>query len=186
MTKNKTYPNTTSRPPDGTTRQPVSLGAYIRERRQTLGLTQEDLAERVARGVRQSEISRLEHDRVALPRRDRLEQLAAALDVSLGELLVRTGWMNDGDRLDIELKKVPDPLAETEHMAVIAESDLVELIDQVAAVKEMVDQAAAVLDRAETTISVLIHSLNARRRAGGAIRVSAGLMDTWETSAIFI
>ncbi len=69
-----------------------TLGKFIQRRRVELGLTQEQLAEQIGSGVRQSEISRLEHDRLALPRRQRLEQIALALDVSLGQLLARSGW----------------------------------------------------------------------------------------------
>lgn len=69
-----------------------SLGQFIRERRLELGLTQEQLAERVGEGVRQSEISRLERNRVTLPRRHRMEQIAAALDAPVGVLLARSGW----------------------------------------------------------------------------------------------
>jgi transcriptional regulator with XRE-family HTH domain len=69
-----------------------TLGKFIRRRRAELGLTQEELAERVGEGVRQSEISRLENDRVILPRRQRLESIAEALDVPIGVLLARSGW----------------------------------------------------------------------------------------------
>ncbi len=48
---------------------PITLGTFIRERRKQLGLTQEQLAERVADGVRQSEVSRLEVYILKLPRR---------------------------------------------------------------------------------------------------------------------
>jgi transcriptional regulator with XRE-family HTH domain len=74
---------------------PVTLGTIIRKRRLELGLTQEQLAERIsAHGefVRQSEISRIESGAVGLPRRARLERIAAALDVPLGELLAHSGW----------------------------------------------------------------------------------------------
>jgi transcriptional regulator with XRE-family HTH domain len=70
-----------------------TLGKFIQRRRVELGLTQEQLAELVGGGVRQAEISRLEHDRVTLPRRQRLEQIARALDVPIGELLARSGWV---------------------------------------------------------------------------------------------
>jgi transcriptional regulator with XRE-family HTH domain len=73
----------------------TSLGSIVRARRLELGLTQEQLAERISDEegyIRQSEISRIESGRVALPRRERLERLAAALDLSLGELLARSGW----------------------------------------------------------------------------------------------
>ncbi|MEJ7902472.1 MAG: helix-turn-helix transcriptional regulator, partial [Thermomicrobiales bacterium] len=70
----------------------ATLGQLIRERRMELNLTQEELAERVGDGVRQSEISRLEKNRVTLPRRQRLEQLSEALDIPVGVLLARSGW----------------------------------------------------------------------------------------------
>jgi transcriptional regulator with XRE-family HTH domain len=60
-----------------------------------LGWSQEELAERISTDdeyVRQSEISRIESGRVVLPRRRRLELLAAALNLPLGELLANSGW----------------------------------------------------------------------------------------------
>lgn len=73
----------------------LSLGQIIRKRRLELGWTQEQLAERISvddEYVRQSEISRIESGRIGLPRRERLERIATALDVPLGELLARSGW----------------------------------------------------------------------------------------------
>jgi transcriptional regulator with XRE-family HTH domain len=69
-----------------------TLGRVIRSRRLELGLTQEELAERIGNGVRQAEVSRLECDRVSLPRRQRLTRIAAALEIPLGELLASAGW----------------------------------------------------------------------------------------------
>jgi transcriptional regulator with XRE-family HTH domain len=69
-----------------------TLGQVIRTRRLALGLTQEELAERIGDGVRQAEVSRLECDRVTLPRRRRMERIAAALDLPLGQLLATAGW----------------------------------------------------------------------------------------------
>lgn len=77
----------------------MTLGEAIRQRRMAMGLTQEELAERVGENVRQSDISRLERDYVGLPRRARLEALARALDLSLGELLLRSGWITAGSDL---------------------------------------------------------------------------------------
>lgn len=77
--------------------QSQSLGQFIRQRRQQLGLTQEKLAERVGDKVTQAEISRLERGKVALPRRPRMQQLAVALEVPLGVLLARLGWTGSGD-----------------------------------------------------------------------------------------
>jgi transcriptional regulator with XRE-family HTH domain len=76
------------------------LAQVIRERRAELGLTQEELAERIGCGVRQADVSRLERGRVVLPRRDRLERIAAALDLAPGELLVRSGWAGADRHLD--------------------------------------------------------------------------------------
>lgn len=72
-----------------------SVGEAVRARRLALGWSQEELAARASGAgleVRQSDISRLERGRVALPRRARLERIAAALDLPLGELLARSGW----------------------------------------------------------------------------------------------
>ncbi len=113
-----------------------TLGAFIRRRRTELGLTQEALAEMIGGGVRQAEISRLEHDRVTLPRRQRLEQIAAALDVPLGELLVRSGWTGADDI---------EP-ANGEHRIEI---------DQLRAHNEELQSRA---DRLESTVSVLATS----------------------------
>lgn len=78
----------------------MTLGQVIRQRRIELALTQEELAERVGENVRQSEISRLERDYVGLPRRSRLEALARALDLSLGQLLMRSGWVESESMVD--------------------------------------------------------------------------------------
>jgi transcriptional regulator with XRE-family HTH domain len=73
----------------------AALGAVVRARRIELGWTQEYLAERISADgeyVRQSEISRIENGRIALPRRERLERIAEVLGLSLGELLASSGW----------------------------------------------------------------------------------------------
>lgn len=75
--------------------EPRTLGRVIRKRRLELGWTQEQLADRIsAEGeyIRQSDISRIERGEIALPRRARLERIAAALGLPLGELLARSGW----------------------------------------------------------------------------------------------
>ncbi|MFN8592591.1 MAG: helix-turn-helix domain-containing protein [Thermomicrobiales bacterium] len=75
---------------------PLSLGTAIKARRLALGLSQEALAERVVKqgdgAFRQSDVSRLERGKVALPHRDRLRHIAAALGISPGELLASSGW----------------------------------------------------------------------------------------------
>ncbi|MEZ4523743.1 MAG: helix-turn-helix transcriptional regulator [Thermomicrobiales bacterium] len=74
------------------------LGAAIRERRNELGLTQEELAERLAElgdeNIRQSDISRIEGGQVQLPRFDRLNYLSTALGISIGEMFINAGWIS--------------------------------------------------------------------------------------------
>ena len=73
----------------------AALGAVIKARRIELGWTQEELAEQISADgeyVRQSEISRIENGKIALPRRERLERLAQVLELPMGELLARSGW----------------------------------------------------------------------------------------------
>lgn len=85
-----------------------TFGEVIRQRRRELGITQEELAERVGENVRQSDISRMERDYVVLPRRERLEALAAALQVTPGYLLLHSGWITQE-----ELALLESPVADS-------------------------------------------------------------------------
>src|SRR5690348_14396981 len=76
-----------------------TLGRFIRRRRIELGMTQEQMAFLIGETVRQSEVSRLENDRITLPRRERLERIAEVLGVPVGELLVRSGWAGADEAL---------------------------------------------------------------------------------------
>lgn len=124
-----------------------SLGQFIRRSRRALGLTQEELANRIGHGVRQAEVSRLEHDRIEFPRRERLEAIAAALGVSLGDLLIATGWLDDEHAAVIAATKegeLPDPHVLDDAMAVLA------------AAKEKVAEMADLLVRAEGHVSAVM------------------------------
>lgn len=135
-----------------------TLGQFIQKRRAELGLTQEELAERVGEGVRQSEISRLEHDRVSLPHRDRLDMLATALEVSLGDLLITTGWMTEDHRVTVEAG------AESNDTHLAAGIDpgsmqrLAEAVETLAEVKEMVNQTGVLLAEAEETVATVLEA----------------------------
>ncbi len=135
-----------------------TLGQFIQTRRAELGLTQEELAERVGEGVRQSEISRLEHDRVSLPHRDRLDMLATALEVSLGDLLITTGWMTEDHRATVEAG------AESNDTHLAAGIDpgsmqrLTEAVETLAEVKEMVNQTGVLLAEAEETVATVLEA----------------------------
>lgn len=71
------------------------LGVAIRARRLELGISQEQLAQRVSdddERVRQSDISRLESGQMTFLRSGQLQRIAAALDMSLADLLAHCGW----------------------------------------------------------------------------------------------
>lgn len=76
-----------------------TLGQTIRARRQELGLTQEDLADRIGPSVGQNYVSQLERDRVKLPRQERLRAIADILGIEAGELLERSGWTGASARI---------------------------------------------------------------------------------------
>lgn len=90
-----------------------TLGATIRQRRRDLGLSQEQLADRVAElgdaAFRQADVSRIEQGRVGLPRRERLGALARALGMPVGELLARSGWAGADGLLDPASPRTVDP-----------------------------------------------------------------------------
>ena len=153
---------------------PENIGDFIRERRQDLGLSQEELANRVGGGMRQADISRLEHNRVTLPRRARLELLARALNVSLGELLVHTGWL-DGEHVP-ELAERGMPLVQL---------DLDTLL-QLDGLFTEVEQAAAAIARARQSIADILGTVTAAQPTRPDVPVAAGVMHEWEHSALFI
>lgn len=66
------------------------LGTFLRERRQTLGLTQHQLAERL--GWQQERISTLERGRYGIPSLPLLARLAEALETPLAVLLEAAGY----------------------------------------------------------------------------------------------
>jgi transcriptional regulator with XRE-family HTH domain len=68
----------------------VGLGNFIRTRRQTLMLTQEQLADRL--GWVQERISLLEHGRYGLPSLPSLALLASAIESALGDVLIAAGF----------------------------------------------------------------------------------------------
>lgn len=78
----------------------TTLGDAIRLRRLQLGISQEELAERIGDDVRQSDVSRLERGKILFPRLERLNQIAASLDLTLGELLAEAGWFSGEMPLD--------------------------------------------------------------------------------------
>ncbi|HYJ13145.1 MAG TPA: helix-turn-helix transcriptional regulator [Thermomicrobiales bacterium] len=143
-----------------------TLGAFIRRRRTELGLTQEALADLIGDNTRQADISRLENDRVTLPRRARLDAIARALQVSPGILLAKSGWegaeaidgadAGPGDlaqrmtRLQDELPGAGEEVG-PEHR-VIAEA-LPGLVDTVTQMHELVHEAETLLDETQEKVN---------------------------------
>jgi transcriptional regulator with XRE-family HTH domain len=103
-----------------------------------MGLTQEELAARIGDQVRQAEISRLENDRVLLPRRERMERIAEVLQVPLGELLARSGWAGAEESLSEDAhQRVPQDID--------PETALV-VLDKLSQVEELVEEVKAMVD----------------------------------------
>lgn len=119
-----------------------TLGRFVKRRRIELGLTQEDLAERMGEGVRQADISRLENDRVTLPRRDRLERLAEALDVPLGVLLARSGWTGADEGMAATLIAASSATAD----AGVSSEQVPEMIEILNQVKALVGQVETLIE----------------------------------------
>ncbi len=102
-----------------------SLGEAIRLRRTELGMSQEELAEKIGPDVRQSDVSRLERGKILFPRLERLNQIAAALGVSIGALLVEAGWFTDEESAQVVPADTADPGMDTP--IVIADDEPVSL-----------------------------------------------------------
>lgn len=143
-----------------------TLGAFIRRRRMELGLTQEALAEMIGDNTRQADISRLENDRVTLPRRARLEAIARALEVSPGELLARSGWeggeaidVPGADSLTAKVNRLQDELPEdpaefAPHQRVIEEA-LPTISETVAQMHELVHETESLLDETQARVDAV-------------------------------
>jgi transcriptional regulator with XRE-family HTH domain len=164
---------------------PDSLGTFIRERRQDLGLSQEQLAERIGETVRQAEVSRLEHDRIVLPRRERLTAIAAALDVSLGELLIRTGWMQEGDALAEALLRSPRAGWAAADLEALETAKMEVLVEALALAEAGVVEATAALEQTQAALALVRRQLHGAGIPRGEVPPRIGVLDRWETGAVF-
>ena len=130
------------------------LGNFVRERRLELGLSQEALAERVGDSVRQAEISRIENDRVHLPRRERMAALAEALEVTLGDLMVKSGWMTD-------IQAAMMPSIERDHTYPdldASDEPLALAVESVIAARKLMDESAKRLEEAVQALTLAMQS----------------------------
>jgi transcriptional regulator with XRE-family HTH domain len=168
---------------------PVRLGTFIRERRQDLGLTQEELAERIGDTVRQAEVSRLENNRIAMPRRERLTAVAAALDVSLGELLVRTGWMDAAEGADLNALDAAAVLEAPEAIAQVPDTEAATELETIRVALDtaltMLARTSDALGQTQEALSTLQRLVEDQRTPGPRPEVlpRIGIMDDWETTA---
>lgn len=144
-----------------------TLGAFIRRRRTELGLTQEVLADLIGENTRQADVSRLENDRVLLPRRARLDAIAQALQVSPGELLARSGW-GGGEVLDEEAtgndlaarmsdlqEQMEDDSKDENATREVISAALPAISDTVGQVHDLVHQAVDLLDQTQAQVESL-------------------------------
>ena len=148
------------------------LGDYLRNRRMELGLSQEQLAERIGGSASQAEISRLERGHVMLPRRGRLEALAAALHVSLGALLVHSGWLTEEEREGVDsLRRTEDALKRDDAAVIVSE------------LNDLRDHLLTAIGRVSQLEARLHGSIAPAER--GPVHLPTGLFDDWETSTVF-
>jgi transcriptional regulator with XRE-family HTH domain len=116
-TAQQTEPTLSS--PVRTPSPPCALGAVIKAERCRRGWSQEAFAARVvAHGdvsFRQSDVSRLEREAVALPRRERLRHIAAVLELPFGALLARAGW-EGAETIDAPAASPPEAAARPQQM----------------------------------------------------------------------
>jgi transcriptional regulator with XRE-family HTH domain len=149
------------------------LGNFVRERRVVLGLTQEQLAERIGGSASQAEISRLERGEVLLPRRHRLEALAEALEVSLGAMLMASGWLaEDEGRLVDGLPQIEEGLGHAQTMA---------LLDELTMLRE---QLLAAIERIGALERVVRDHVAPGERTH--VPLPTGTFDDWEKSDSFV
>jgi transcriptional regulator with XRE-family HTH domain len=147
------------------------LGNYIRERRQDLGLTQEELAARMGGTASQAEISRLERGTIHFPRRSRLDALAVALEVSLGTLLMESGWMTSDEGITLDAA----PTTQTRLDPPATEAMLADVVQLREVLLDVIDR----LGRLEETIK---GTSSSGRRPD--VNPPAGLFDDWEPAAM--
>jgi transcriptional regulator with XRE-family HTH domain len=76
----------------------MSVGHVVRELRLNHGLTQEDVEMRTLGKVKRGYLSKLELDAIAMPSRDKLHALAAALQTTTRYILEQAGFINPVDR----------------------------------------------------------------------------------------
>lgn len=166
---------------------PNTLGDVIRRRRLQFGWSQEELAARASAGdddVRQSDISRLELGKVGLPRRARLQRIAAALEMPLSELLIRSGWAvnamspampepefrpsTDPARRDPVERRETATGRPAATAAFGAAGPNVRLQDAIAEARLTMARSAAAIDRARAIYDMVAHPPNRRRGRRGA------------------
>jgi transcriptional regulator with XRE-family HTH domain len=90
---------------------PPGFGAYVRERRERLGLSQTDLADLV--GIRKGYMSQIESGKIGLPGADLRRRLAAALRVRHVDLLIAAGELTADE---IPAPGAPPPPSEVERL----------------------------------------------------------------------
>lgn len=169
-----------------------SLGHFIRRRRLELGLTQEELAERIGETVRQAEVSRLENDRIALPRRARMVAIAGALEVSLGELLLRSGWMEEdlvGEADEILAETVPaEPAWEVrvpKQLHTVPLPELITLLERMGEAQDQVTAAGVALEAGRKAVTAELQSQVDDAHPRPEISPPIGILEGQEASAAF-
>lgn len=115
---------------------------------------------------------------MAMPRRDRLLQIAQALEVSLGELLVSSGWLSfeESQRLDLPGDGLVDGLADDWIL------DIQRIREKVEELRRALETASRMLEETDRSLAALARANPPER---GNIHAPAGVFDSWENTAVF-
>lgn len=120
-----------------------------------------------------------------------MERIAAALDLSIGDLLVLTGWINDRQRgvIDVDFDSGPDAAPVTAHANndgnAVTHDVLIAAMDALAEAKQMMAETAALLDAAERNLEESIKSISRRQHPRGMNLPHLGIVTNGESSATF-
>jgi len=143
-------------------------------------MSQETLAFRVSElgsEITQADVSRIELGKVDLPRRRRLEHIAAALELSLGELLEASGWVGAVARF---IGEDPPPAAPPRASTSPAQSSL---DAGPASLPPPLDRPAPVAPEALATTDAIFRLRTAITRAQEPVARAARLLQECEVTA---
>lgn len=132
------------------------FGAFVRERRERIGLSQTELADRV--GIRKGYMSQIESGKIGLPNADLRRRLATALRVRHVDLLIAAGELT---RDELPVVGEPAPGSEADELLASMPEDIrditIELMRRYARRYGQVLEAVEELSLRQDAVPALVH-----------------------------